>query len=134
MQELVKVLNPNKLHIINVLTITQFKIRCGNEKSDAFETDIGVPQGDCVSANLFTFYLAKALDSNKHGNHGYCSTILKSPAHITNDHQYAYINNEVNLNMEYTDDMSHISSDMKNIEYTKKNATIKIEFMGSHYE
>ena len=125
MQELVKVLNPNKLHIINVLTITQFKIRCGNEKGDAFETDIGVPQGDCVSTNLFTFYLAKALDSNKHGNHGYCSTILKSPAHITNDHQYAYINDEVNLNMEYTDDMSHISSDMKNIEYTKKNATIK---------
>ena len=30
-------------------------------KSDAFETDTGVPQGDCMSTNLFTFYLAKAL-------------------------------------------------------------------------
>ena len=30
----------------NVLTNTQHKIRCGNDKSDAFETDTGVPQGD----------------------------------------------------------------------------------------
>ena len=89
MQELAKVLDPDELHIINVLTDTQLKIRCGNEKSDTFETDAGVPQGDCVSANLFLFYLAKALDSNKHDDHDYCSTIAKPPAHITNDHQYA---------------------------------------------
>ena len=50
--------------------------------SDAFETDTGVPQGDCVSANLFTFYLAKALDSSKHDDHDYISTIAKPPAHI----------------------------------------------------
>ena len=52
MQELAKVLGPNELHIINILTNTQLKIWCGNEKSDAFETDTGVPQGDCVSTNL----------------------------------------------------------------------------------
>ena len=126
MQELVKVLDPDKLHIINVLTNAQLKIRCGNEKSDAFETDTGVPQGDCVSANLFTFYLAKALDSNKHDDHNYYSTIVKPPVHITNDHQYAYINDEINLNMEYADDMSHISSDMRNIEYAKKMLPSKL--------
>ena len=94
--------------------------------SDAFETDTGVPQGDCVSANLFTFYLAKALGSNKHDDHDYSSTIVKPPAHITNDHQYAYINDEINLNMEYADDMSHISSDMRNIEYAKKTLPSKL--------
>ena len=66
MQEVTKVLDHDELQIINGLTKTQLKIRCGNEKSDAFETYTGVPQGDCVSANLFTFYLARALDSNKH--------------------------------------------------------------------
>ena len=71
MQELAKVLNSDKLHIINVLTNPQLKILCGNEKKVTFETDAGVPQGDCVSANLFTFYLAKALDSNKHDDHNY---------------------------------------------------------------
>ena len=44
------------------------------------------PQGDCVSANLFTVYPAKALDSKKHDGHDYCSIIVKPPAHITNDH------------------------------------------------
>ena len=82
MQELAKVLDPDELYIIKVLTNTQLKIRCRNEKSDAFETDMGVPQGDCVSANLFTFYLAKALDSSNHDDHDYISIIVKPPAHI----------------------------------------------------
>ena len=46
--------------------------------------------------------------------------------HITNDHQYAYINDEINLNMEYADDMSHISSDTRNIEYAMKTLPSKL--------
>ena len=126
MQELAKVLDPNKLHIINVLNNTKLKIRCGKEKNDAFETDTGVPQGDCVSTNLFTFYLVKALDSNKHGDHDYCRTIVKPPAHITNDYQYAYINGEISLNMKSVDNMSHISSNMRNAEYAKKTLPSKL--------
>ena len=79
-----------------------------------------------MSANLFTFYLAKALDSNEHDGHDYCSTTVKPPAHITNDHQYAYVNDEINLNMEYVDGISHISSDMRNIEYAKKTLLLKL--------
>ena len=124
MQELAKVLDPNKLHIIKVLTNPQLKIWCGNEKSDAFETDTGVPQGDCVWANLFTFYLAKALDSNKHDDHDYCSTIIKPPAHITNNHQYAYINDKINLKT--ADNMGHVLPDMRNIEYAKKTLPLKL--------
>ena len=110
----------DKLHIINVLTNTQLKIRYENEKSDAFKTDTSVLQDDCVSPNLFTFYLAKTLGSNKHDDHDYCSTTVKLLAHITNDPQYAYINGEINLNMEYADNMNHILSDMRNMEYSKK--------------
>ena len=124
MQELAKVLDPNKLHIIKVLTNPQPKIWCGNEKSDAFETDTGVPQGDCVWANLFTFYLAKVLDSNKHDDHDYCSTIIKPPAHITNNHQYAYINDKINLKI--ADNMGHVLPDMRNIEYPKKTLPLKL--------
>ena len=117
-------MDPNKLHIIKVLTNPQLKIWCGSEKSDAFETDTGVPQGDCVWANLFTFYLAKALDSNKHDDHDYCSTIIKPPAHINNNHQYAYINDKINLKI--ADNMSHVLSDMRNIEYAKKTLPLKL--------
>ena len=45
---------------------------------------------------------------------------MKPPAHITNGHQYTYIDDKINLNMEYADDMSHISSDTRDIEYAKK--------------
>ena len=83
-----------------------------------------------MSTNLFTFYLAKALDSNKLDDHHYCSTIVKPIAYITNDHQYAYINDEINLNMECADDMSHISSDMRNIEYAKKMLLSKLNSWG----
>ena len=79
-----------------------------------------------MSANFFTFYLAKELDSNKHDKHDHCSTIVKSSAYITNDHQYAFINDEINLNMEYADDMSHISSDMRNVKYAKKMLPSKL--------
>ena len=79
-----------------------------------------------MSTNLFTFYLAKALGSNKHDNHDYYSTTVKPLANITNDHQYAYIKEKINLNMEYADDMSHISSDMRNIEYAKKTLPSKL--------
>ena len=113
-------------HIINVLTNTQLKMRWGNENSDPFETDTGVSQGGCMSANLFTFYLAEALGSNKHDAHDYCNTIMKPPAHITNDHRYAYINDEINLNMECANNMSHISSDIRNIEYAKKTQPSKL--------
>ena len=126
MQGLEKVLDSNELHMINVPTNTQLKIRCGNEKSDAFETDTGVPRGDCVSANLFTFYFSKALDSNEHDDHDYCRTIVKPPADITNDHQYAYINGEINLNMKYVDNMNHISSHVRNIEFAKKTLPSKL--------
>ena len=101
-------------------------MRWGNEKSDPFETDTGVSQGGCVSANLFTFYLVKALGSNKHDDHDYCNTIMKPPAHITNDHRYAYINDEINLSMECANNMSHISSDIRNIEYAKKTQPSKL--------
>ena len=36
------------------------------------------------------------------------------------------INDEINLNMEYADDMSHISSDMRNIEYAEKTLPSKL--------
>ena len=44
--------------------------------SDFFQTDTGVPQGDCASVNEFTFYLAKALLSdNQAYEHDYAKNI-----------------------------------------------------------
>ena len=96
------------------------------KKTDAFKTNTGIPQSDCVRSNLFTFCFAKALVSNEHDDHDYCSTVVKPLAHITHDHQYVYINDEINLNMENADNMSHVLSDIWNIEYAKKTLPSKL--------
>ena len=126
LKELSKCLSQDELHIIKVLLNTQLQIRCGNEKSDKFVTDTGVPQGDCLSANFFTYYLAKALTNEEHNDHDYCNDIAKPPAHIEYDHAYAYKNEEININMEYADDMNQISTDLRNIEHAKKSLPTKL--------
>ena len=39
----------------------QYTVQVGNARGEAFETNIGAPQGDCASAPEFTFTLAVAL-------------------------------------------------------------------------
>ena len=38
-----------------------FFVRCGDSISEPFRTDTGALQGDCTSANSFTYHLAKSL-------------------------------------------------------------------------
>ena len=62
LEELSKVLNENELHLMYLLIVdVELKIRVGDEESENFITNIGSCQGDCLSALLFIFYLAKAL-------------------------------------------------------------------------
>ena len=43
----------------------KLQVRCGDKKGEIFNTSIGTPQGDCASALLFTFYLAKSLQDHR---------------------------------------------------------------------
>ena len=59
---LAEVLNPDKLHIMKLLTEdVKLRVNIKDERGEEIVTDTGVPQGDCMSALLFIFYLAKAL-------------------------------------------------------------------------
>ena len=57
-----KIINEDKLHIIQLLLNVKLEVRYGKELSEPFTTDTGAPQGDCDSASQFTFYLAKILE------------------------------------------------------------------------
>lgn len=46
--------------------------------------------------------------------------------HIQHDHGYAYHNEEVNINMEYADDMSQISTNQRNVEYVKMSLPTRL--------
>ena len=40
----------------------KLKVRIGDEESEDFATNVGICQGDCLSALIFIFYLAKAME------------------------------------------------------------------------
>lgn len=41
-------------------------VKVGNGRGDAITTNVGTPQGDCLSPTLFTLYLSKAITTDQH--------------------------------------------------------------------
>ena len=59
-------LEPGELYYLSILTNRpKLKVKLDNTISDPFTTTQGIMQGDCLSAILFIFYLAKALKDSK---------------------------------------------------------------------
>ena len=66
-ERLEEIMLPEDLHILHILTnYVKIKVRVGSEYGEEFKTIIGIMQGDCLSAILFIFYLARALADHSH--------------------------------------------------------------------
>ncbi len=77
LQQLKSILDDDEIHIMKILLKeVKLVLRMGKHRGEEINTNIGVPQGDCLSPILFTLYLAQAL-----GNSG-CSVVSR-------DHQYS---------------------------------------------
>ena len=72
------VLEQDELHLFKVLLQVELIVRCGEAEGDFFATDTGAPQGDCMNATEFTFYLAKTLESENE-NIGFQGASYKGP-------------------------------------------------------
>ena len=78
--ELEQVLNPDEMHILALLTNRpKIQIKLNEETSEEFQSYQGICQGDCLSAVLFIFYLARALKDEP----------IPSPKHSYIDPKYA---------------------------------------------
>ena len=106
------------------------RVRCGSEYSESFQTDTGGPQGDSSSANEFTFYLAKALckyyterrASYVLTEHNYNINANKLNLPELEDHTYNKKDTEnLDIDMQYADDISELNTDTRKIEHLKKN-------------
>ena len=124
LNDLSKTIEKDELHMISIMLNTELRVRCGSSLSEAFETDTGVPQGDSLSANQFTYYLAKALkiDNKHHNDHDYTSYTQALAKQISTEHNYTRsICNTIDINQEYADDISIITTNPNTIKYSKQH-------------
>ena len=62
-EHLKEILNGDEMHILGILTSKpELTVKVGSQKGESFVTNTGIMQGDCLSAILFIFYLAKCLE------------------------------------------------------------------------
>ena len=83
-------------------------IRCRDSISEPFYTDTSAPQGDCASANSFTYYLAKSLEVktpeaiiHDHHHHHQSITSHEIPDELT-EHNYAQPTQIQHFNIEWS--------------------------------
>jgi exonuclease III len=117
MEDLRSILEPGELHIIKVMiNEVRLIVEVAGRKGEAFTTNVGTPQGDCLSPTLFTLYLAKALSTMhssalKDHNYQRVEDPVTKPGLPTElmDHGYAqYFDSGVVINLQYADDITWV--------------------------
>ena len=112
--DLENILHKDELHIIKLLIEDiNLIVRCGNTYGATFNTNTGVPQGDCLSPIFFILYLAKAINEKD---------LYQKPIPTPQKGKYNYIKpTKVVLDPKYADDTSwltngdyHIIENIKN--------------------
>ena len=117
-EHLQKTIDPDELHIVKKMLEVTLSVRCGRSFGKIFTTDTGAPQGDCASANSFTYYLAKSmptktLDMQLHDHQYHHPLVNHSIPEELHDHDYCIVTQteHLDLDMEYADDMTKLTSD-----------------------
>lgn len=121
MEDLDKIVGRDELHILKLL-VHDVKLQIKNDKTigEQFNTNKGVPQGDCLSPILFTFYLANALrkDKDSYKEHSYAKENVTSETLLEKhmqDHNYSVKSSpRIDLDLQFADDTGWINnSDVK---------------------
>ena len=105
-----KFLMKEELYLMKaLLNNVKYSVKHGNIIGKEFSTNTGVPQGDCLSAVLFTLYLAKTLNDAEINDHNYAG-IRKI---FEQDHSYSLnqrISDKFLIEQQYADDIAYISN------------------------
>ena len=128
-EDLQSTIETNELHIISKLLNISLSTRCENTLSKVFETNTAAPQGDCASALQYSYYLAKTLEparSNQLADHSYVEQNVGSSIsdHITERNYRVIIQkDQIDIDMEYADDISKVTSNYSSMENIKHNTS-----------
>lgn len=121
MEDLSVILLSEELHLVKLLIKEvglELAVRVGIDIGTKFKTNIGTPQGNCISPILFTCHLAKALRDerdrlNELDDHTYPIRKIRPPTipKEVEDHTYS-ISRDIPtvIELQYADDICWISA------------------------
>ena len=122
--DLKDIINIDELHLIKILLEVKLAVKCGNHTTEFFNSDTGAPQGDCASANQFTFYLAKSLQNidnqtslYEYGYHQISHEKQPLPDQmLVHNYSITTQKNQIDIDLQYADDISKITSNYSSIQ------------------
>ncbi len=84
MEKLHEIIDDDEMYLLDLLiNEVKYKVKIGKNEGTEFKTEIGIAQGDCLSAVLFIYYLAFALSEKKEHqqliDHNYNLPIERKP-------------------------------------------------------
>ena len=121
-EDLENVLNQDELHMIRMLLDVKIAAKCGNYKSQFSSTDTEAPQGDCVSACEFTFYLAKSLETTIAND----TRSLEKHNIIQSDYPIVPQNYQIDIDEQYAHDISKKLTSISAIKKIKYELSAKL--------
>ena len=97
-----------------------------NYKSRFFSTDKGASPEDCASASDFTFYLAKSLETTIAND----MLSLEENNNMQSNYSIVPPNEQIDIDQQYADDISKISTSISAIEKMKDELPVKLVHRG----
>ena len=123
LKDLQDVLEPDELHMMSVLiNEVKLKVKVGKHTGEEIETNVGIAQGDCLSAVLFIYYLAKSLNTpSNQDDHNYSRAETPIAPNEHHDHNYhrTTLGNYFEIDPKYADDITWASTAIHRISHIK---------------
>ena len=138
LKDLEGILEPDELHLMHILiNSVELYVKINNiTSSNPIHTNTGICQGDCLSAILFIYYLAKSLSpkTSTYDDHNYTKNPEnKIEQHPYTEHNYSkYIENPFVIQPKYADDISWATTSEAIIKSVKNEIPEKLKERDLH--